>query len=127
MKQFDLVRFNHERDGGPVHRVVSIMADGMIELHDMEGYFAPHLFVIADDVAAIPADRTPMQRALDAEAQVADLAREVKTLRDEFAMAAANGILAFVHPFRIEPDANEKLAHMAYALADAMLAARKEK
>ena len=27
-------------------------------------------------------DRTPMQRARDAEAQVSDLAREVKTLRD---------------------------------------------
>ena len=42
-------------------------------------------------------------------------------------MAAANVILSFFHPFRIEPDANEKLAHMAYALAEAMLAARKEK
>ena len=49
-----LVRFAHEKDGGPVHRVVSVMSDGMIELHDFGGYFAPHLFVIADDVAAIP-------------------------------------------------------------------------
>jgi hypothetical protein len=56
MKNGDLVRFNHERDGGPVHKVVSVMADGMIEIHDMGGYFASHLFAIADDVAAIPPD-----------------------------------------------------------------------
>lgn len=54
MKIGDLVRFNHERDDGPVHRVVSVMSDGMIEIHDMGGYFAPHLFVVADDVAAKP-------------------------------------------------------------------------
>jgi hypothetical protein len=54
MKQFDLVRFNHEKDGGPVHRVVSVMSDGMIEIHDIGGYFAPHLFTLADDVADIP-------------------------------------------------------------------------
>lgn len=62
MKIGDLVRFNHERDGGPVHRVVSVMKDGMIEIHDMGGYFAPHLFVIADDVAAIPPDIVVHQR-----------------------------------------------------------------
>lgn len=54
LKIGDLVRFNHERCGGPVHRVFSVMSDGMIEIHDMGGYFAPHLFVVADDVAAIP-------------------------------------------------------------------------
>ena len=53
-KQFDLVRFANQRDGGPVHRVVSVMFDGMIELHDMGGYFAPHLFAIADDIGGIP-------------------------------------------------------------------------
>ena len=56
LRQFDLVRFNHERDGGPVHRIVSVMRDGMVELHDMGGYFAPHLFAVADDVVAIPQD-----------------------------------------------------------------------
>ena len=56
LRQFDLVRFAHERNGGPVHRVVSVMHDGMVELHDMGGYFAPHLFAVADDVAAIPPD-----------------------------------------------------------------------
>jgi len=52
-----LVRFNHEREGGPVHRVASIDKDGMVELHDMGGFFAPHLFVIADDIADIPPTR----------------------------------------------------------------------
>lgn len=50
------VRFGQERNGGPVHRVVAIAADGMIRFHDMGGWFAPHLFVIADDIAAIPPD-----------------------------------------------------------------------
>lgn len=50
-----LVRFGHEQNGGPVHCVVSVMQDGMIELHDMGGYFAPHLFVVADDIGDIPA------------------------------------------------------------------------
>lgn len=54
MKIGDLVRFNHEKNGGPVRRVVSVMADGMIEIHDMGGYFAPHLFVEADDIGDIP-------------------------------------------------------------------------
>lgn len=49
-----LVRFYSERNGGPVHRVVSVMSDGMIEIHDMGGYFAPHLFEVADDVGGIP-------------------------------------------------------------------------
>lgn len=53
-KKGDLVRFYSQREGGPVHRVVSVMQDGMIELHDMVGYFAPHLFVVADDIADIP-------------------------------------------------------------------------
>ena len=56
LRQFDLVRFAHEAKGGPVHRVVSVMHDGMVELHDMGGYFAPHLFAVAGDVAAIPPD-----------------------------------------------------------------------
>lgn len=54
LKQFDLVRFAHEKDGGPVHRIGSVMSDGMIQLQDMAGYFAPHLFVKADDIADIP-------------------------------------------------------------------------
>ena len=57
MKIGDLVRFNHEKNGGPVRRVVSVMADGMIEVHDMGGYFAPHLFVVADDIGDIPPNR----------------------------------------------------------------------
>lgn len=58
MKIGDLVRFAHEKDGGPVHRIVSVMFDGMVEIHDMGGYFAPHLFVAADDVAEIPPSPT---------------------------------------------------------------------
>ena len=53
-KRGTLVRFNHEQDGGPVRRVASIAPDGMIELEDMGGFFAPHLFVIADDIGDIP-------------------------------------------------------------------------
>jgi hypothetical protein len=51
----DIVRFAHEQNGGPVHRIVSVMSDGMVEIHDMGGYFAPHLFVVATDIADIPA------------------------------------------------------------------------
>jgi len=57
MKPGDLVRFNHERNGGPVHKVtwVDSRPGGMVQLHDMGGHFAPCLFVAADDVAGIPA------------------------------------------------------------------------
>jgi hypothetical protein len=86
MKIGDLVRFNHEKDGGPVHRIVSVMPDSMVELHDMGGYFAPHLFVAADDVAEIPpsgpdaAPPVPMSDAVMAErercAAIVQAARE---------------------------------------------------
>lgn len=56
LKQGTLVRFNHERNGGPVHRVVSVMLDSMVELHDMGGYFAQDLFAVADDIGGIPPD-----------------------------------------------------------------------
>lgn len=49
-----LVRFNHERDGGPVHRVIGVDARGMIDLHDMGGWLAPHLFTVADDIGGMP-------------------------------------------------------------------------
>ncbi len=54
LKRGTLVRFNHERDGGPVRRIVSVAPDGMIELEDMDGFFAPHLFEIAEGIADIP-------------------------------------------------------------------------
>lgn len=60
LKMGALVRFNHERHGGPVHRVVSVMRDGMVELHDMGGYFAPHLFAVADDIGDIPPSVSPV-------------------------------------------------------------------
>jgi len=50
VKKGDLVRFVNEQDGGPVHRIVRAFYDGMIELHDMAGFFASHLFVLADDI-----------------------------------------------------------------------------
>lgn len=53
-KPGNLVRFCNEGDGAPVHRVASVMQDGMIELHDMGGYFAAGLFTLADDIADIP-------------------------------------------------------------------------
>lgn len=49
-----LVRFWSERDGGPVHRVTAVASDGMVLLNDMGGWFAPHLFAFADDIADIP-------------------------------------------------------------------------
>jgi hypothetical protein len=60
LKLGTLVRFAHERNGGPVHRIVSVMQDGMVELHDMGGYFAPHLFQVADDIGGIPEPKTKL-------------------------------------------------------------------
>lgn len=45
-------------------------------------------------------------------------------LRSWFAGQAIADILATVHPMSIEQEANAKLAGMAYAIADAMLAER---
>lgn len=59
----DLVRFANEQDGGPVHRIASVMSNGMVELHDFGGYFAPHLFVEAIDVAGIPPAADPYMEA----------------------------------------------------------------
>jgi hypothetical protein len=59
LRQGALVRFAHERDGGPVHKIVSVMPDGMVEINDMGGYFAPHLFEVADDIGGIPLDPDP--------------------------------------------------------------------
>lgn len=50
----DLVRFNHEKANGPDRRIVSVSPDGMIELEDMAGYFAPHLFTAANDTVRCP-------------------------------------------------------------------------
>lgn len=81
MKIGDLVRFNHEHDGGPVHRVVSVMSDGTLEMHDMGGYFAPHLFVAATDIADIP---TPITNGFEEKANsiAADIAKDVAELPD---------------------------------------------
>jgi hypothetical protein len=81
LRQFQLVRFNHEQNGGPVHRIMSVMRDGMVELHDMGGYFAPHLFVVADDIGDIPpspASPNDAQALAEALAQNAKLAAELK-------------------------------------------------
>lgn len=59
MKIGDLVRFNHSKDGGPVHRVTAA-GDGMVELHDMLGWFSASMFTSADDIGGIPLDgKTP--------------------------------------------------------------------
>lgn len=52
-----LVRFGHERNGGPVYSVMHVAVDGMIELNGMAGQFAPHLFVVADDIGGVPPSR----------------------------------------------------------------------
>jgi hypothetical protein len=48
------------------------------------------------------------------------------SLRDWFAGQAIGSALACMNPITIEPDANAKLARMAYALADAMLSERQK-
>jgi hypothetical protein len=61
----DLVRFAHERDSGPVHRVVRIAGDGMVELHDMGGLFAPHLFEVVTFIAGITDAGDPLIAILE--------------------------------------------------------------
>ena len=48
------VRFAHEQSAGPLHRVVLASADGMVELRDMGGLFAPHLFVVVEKEVTRP-------------------------------------------------------------------------
>jgi hypothetical protein len=48
------------------------------------------------------------------------------SMRDWFAGQAIGSALACMNPVTIEPDANAKLARMAYALADAMLSERQK-
>lgn len=83
-----LVRFYSERAGGPVHRVVSVMSDGMIELHDRGGYFAPHLFEVADDVGGIP---PTIPREL-VSIEGGDIV--VRVTLDALVFASENGVLA---------------------------------
>jgi hypothetical protein len=58
---------------------VYIAYDGLIELHDMGGLFAPHLFVPADDVADIPPPAMPADwhRLVD---RIAELKRQIAAL-----------------------------------------------
>lgn len=72
-----LVRFANEANGGPVHRVVQVDASGMVELHDMGGFFAPHLFAATDDIADIPPTiEMPLSDANDLDAVVHELGIE---------------------------------------------------
>ncbi len=43
------VRFQHQWKTGPDHRVQSVGFTGMVTLVDMEGEFAPHLFVTTSE------------------------------------------------------------------------------
>lgn len=83
-----LVRFANEQQGGPVHRVVSVMLDGMIEINDMPGYFAPHLFAVADDVAEIPSS---ISREL---VSIEDNDIVIRVTLDALVHASENGVLA---------------------------------
>lgn len=76
------VRFGHEKNGGPVHIVVAASMDGMVELNDMGGWFAPHLFVIADDIGGIPPN--PSAAVLD------DPQKIIESLRDALRWCARN-------------------------------------
>lgn len=60
IKAGDRVRFNTESETGPDRRVVSVTRDGMLELHDMTGHFAPHLFVVVTDHELAWATYKPM-------------------------------------------------------------------
>lgn len=58
-----------------------------------------------------------------------DPAKETKTLRDEFAMAALTGLLSIPETYKHAADMSDSdgwIAGGAYALADAMLAERKK-
>jgi len=88
LKQGALVRFAHEQDGGPVHRVVSVMQDGMVELHDMGGYFAPHLFAVADDIGGIPPSVSRELVSLEGDDIV------IRITPDALKFASENGVLA---------------------------------
>lgn len=70
-----LVRFVNEQDGGPVHRVDAISPDGMVWLDDMEGWFASHLFVVADDIV----DR-PLGGLVPGDKRMADLETALRDL-----------------------------------------------
>ncbi|MCK9994271.1 MAG: hypothetical protein Dbin4_02791 [Alphaproteobacteria bacterium] len=66
MKIGSLVRFCSEKNGGPVHRVADVAPGGMVELEDMVGHFAPHLFDFADDIGDIPPGALPVRDTLEA-------------------------------------------------------------
>lgn len=60
-----LVRFNHEKETDLPHRVAAV-ANGMIDLDDLGGWFAPHLFKIAgDDPKAAPCEHLNFQAAVN--------------------------------------------------------------
>jgi hypothetical protein len=117
-----LVRFNHEKDGGPVHRIVSVMSDGMVEIHDIGGYFAPHLFAVADDIGDIPPSiEIPLSDVNELDAVVHELgiedsdttpAEAVRALKEELEEATlARGRLRlwleFIHHNCTSPEARE--------------------
>lgn len=82
------VRFNHEREGGPVHRVVRIGRDAMVELNDMGGCFAPHLFEIASDIGGIP-PRIPRELvSIEGDDIV------IRVTLDALVFASENGVLS---------------------------------
>jgi hypothetical protein len=41
-----LVRFRHTPDSGPGYHVLTVDADGRVELETLGGYFAPESFVV---------------------------------------------------------------------------------
>jgi hypothetical protein len=83
-----LVRFANEKDGGPVHKVVAVDRDGMVELNDMGGWFGPHLFAIADDIGGIPPSVPPDLVHLEGE----DIVIRITPAALRF--ASENGVLA---------------------------------
>jgi hypothetical protein len=42
-----ILRFHHQPEG-PFHQVRTMSWNGMVELHDMSGEFAPHLFAVVE-------------------------------------------------------------------------------
>lgn len=61
-----------------------------------------------------------------AEPAAAQYVEPIKTLRDEFAMAALKATIASPHRKPLTPSDDKPLANNCYAIADAMLAAREE-
>lgn len=121
-----MIDLNKELDARALH----IAASNVCSLHDFDPDFVAENAKFA--MACIYEYRQAMQEAEFIEPVQAVVGGEVKTLRDEFAMQALNGILITPHTWHdlgycpaIDGDVMVQNATMAYQYAAAMMEARK--